>query len=166
MTESTARLATVDEVMATYAITSSPVKRIVFLSLGLIFIVFAIIGIWVPGWPTVSWAVPAAFFFSMSSPSLFRWTLENRWFGVAIFEYYATGKTVPKHAKYGIAGFITASTLLSAYGVWEVSVRGDGALFQPSTWTGADPGFGPATVLLTGLIGVWFILIRVRTRTA
>ncbi|MEE3090465.1 MAG: DUF454 family protein, partial [Candidatus Thermoplasmatota archaeon] len=65
--------------MATYAITSSPVKRIVFLSLGLIFVVFAIIGIWVPGWPTVSWAVPAAFFFSMSSPGLFRWTLENRW---------------------------------------------------------------------------------------
>ena len=48
MTESTIRLASVDEVMATYAITSSPVKRIVFLSLGLIFVVFAIIGIWVP----------------------------------------------------------------------------------------------------------------------
>ena len=98
MTEAMVRLATVDEVMATYAITSNPVKRFVFLSLGLIFIVFAVIGIWVPGWPTVSWAVPAAFFFSMSSPRLFRWTLENRWFGAAIFEYYATGKTVPKHA--------------------------------------------------------------------
>lgn len=158
------RLSSVDEVMATYAISASPVKRVVFLSLGLVFIVFAVIGIWVPGWPTVSWAVPAAFFFSMSSPRLFRWTMENRWFGNAIFDYYATGKTVPKHAKYGIAGFITASTLLSAYGVWEVSVRGEGVLSQPSTWNGADPGFGPATVLLVGLVGVWFILIRVRTR--
>lgn len=167
MTEATSsRLTDVDEVMATYAITASPVKRIAYLALGLIFIVFAIIGIWVPGWPTVSWAVPAAFFFSMSSPKLFRWTLENRWFGSAIFEYYATGKTVPKHAKYGIAGFITASSLLSAYGVWAVSVRGDGTLFRPATWSGADPGFGPATVLLVGLIGVWFILIRVRTREA
>ena len=109
MAGASARLSTVDEVMATYAITSAPLKRIVFLALGLIFIVFAIIGIWVPGWPTVSWAVPAAFFFSMSSPRLFRWTLVNRWFGAAIFEYYATGKTVPKHAKYGIAAFITAS---------------------------------------------------------
>ena len=159
------RLSTVDEVMAKYAITSTPVKRVVFLSLGLIFILFAIIGIWVPGWPTVSWAVPAAFFFSMSSPRLFRWTLENRWFGSALFEYYATGKTVPKHAKYGIAGFIALSTLLSAYGVWAVSVRGDGDLLHPSTWNGADPGFGPATVLAAGLVGVWFILIQVRTRT-
>ena len=165
MTAASARLSSVDEVMATYAITSSPVKRVVFVSLGMVFIVLAIIGIWLPGWPTVSWAVPAAFFFSMSSPNLFRWTLENRWFGSAMFEYYATGKTVPKHAKYGIAAFITASTLLSAYGVWEVSVRGNGVLLQPSTWTGADPGFGPATVLVAGLIGVWFILARVRTRT-
>tara|TARA_B100000925_G_scaffold288560_1_gene269772 strand:+ start:2800 stop:3300 length:501 start_codon:yes stop_codon:yes gene_type:complete len=166
MTAASARLSSVDEVMATYAITSSPIKRVIFISFGLLFILFAVVGIWVPGWPTVSWAVPAAFFFSMSSPSLFRWTLENRWFGSAIFEYYATGKTVPKHAKYGIAAFITASTLLSTYGVWEVSVRGNGVLLQPSTWTGSDPGFGPATVLVTGLIGVWFILARVQTRTS
>jgi hypothetical protein len=82
-----------------------------------------------------------------------------------LFEYYATGKTVPKHAKYGIAGFIALSTLLSAYGVWAVSVRGAGELLRPSTWNGADPGFGPATVLAAGLVGVWFILIQVRTRT-
>ena len=159
------RSSTVDEVMATYAITSSPVKRIVFLSLGLIFVVFAIIGIWVPGWPTVSWAVPAAFFFSMSSSRLFRWTLENRWFGSPMFEYYATGKSVPMHAKYGIAGFIALSTLISAYGVWAMSVRGDGFFLHPPTWNGADPGFGPATVLAAGLVGIWFILIQVRTRT-
>ena len=60
---------------------------------------FAIIGIWVPGWPTVSWAVPAAFLFSYSSERMFRWTLMNRFFGSAMFDYYATGKTVPSQAK-------------------------------------------------------------------
>jgi len=159
------RLSTVEAVLDRYAVDASPVKRTLYVGLGFIFVVFAIIGVWVPGWPTVSWAVPAAFFFSVSSRRLFTWTLTNRWFGPAIFEYYATGKTVPKHAKMGIAAFITASSLLSAYGVWAVSVRGDeGRLFEPASWTGADPGFGPATVLVVGLIGVWFILGKVRTR--
>jgi len=36
---------------------------------------------------------------------------------------------------------------------------------HPSTWNGADSGFGPVTVLAAGLVGVWFILIQVRTRT-
>ena len=73
---------------------------------------------------------------------------------------------VPKHAKLGIAVFILLSTLLSAYGVWAVSTRGDGTLLEPATWDGADPGFGASTILLVGLIGIWFILRVVRTRPA
>ena len=70
-----------------------------YVLLGCLFILFAIIGIWVPGWPTVSWAVPAAYLFSISNERLFRWTLTNRWFGSALFDYYVTGKTLPKHVK-------------------------------------------------------------------
>lgn len=164
MTEGHERLDSVEAVLERYAVDASPIKKALYVGIGFVFVVFAIIGIWIPGWPTVSWAVPAAFFFSISSRSLFAWTLTNKWFGAAIFEYYATGKTVPKHAKMGIAAFITLSTLLSSYGVWAVSVRGNGRLLEPSSWSGADPGFGPATILAVGLIGVWFILGKVRTR--
>ena len=89
------RLQTIDEVVEKYCVASSPAKSKLYVGLGMMFLGFAIIGIWVPGWPTVSWAVPAAFLFSMSSEKMFRLTLTNRYFGAAMFEYYATGKTIP-----------------------------------------------------------------------
>ena len=158
------RLQSVDEIVETYSVSSSPTKSRIYSILGCIFIVFAIIGIWVPGWPTVSWAVPAAYFFSISSEKLFRWTLTNQYFGSSIFEYYATGKTLSRHAKYGIASLIAVMTSSSAYFVWLVSTKGDGVLSDPSSWNGADPGFGAGVTILVGIIGVWYVGIKVPTR--
>ena len=81
------KLQSVDDIIQKYSVDNKPIKRILYLSLGSLFLLFAVIGIWVPGWPTVSWAVPAAFFFSLSNKKLFKWTLTNRFFGSAIFEY-------------------------------------------------------------------------------
>ncbi len=158
------RLETIDEVVEKYCVASSPAKSKLYVGLGMMFLGFAVIGIWVPGWPTVSWAVPAAFLFSMSSEKMFRLTLTNRYFGAAMFEYYATGKTIPKHAKYGTVGLIALMTGVSSYFVWLVSTKGDGVLGDPSTWNGADPGFGAGTVILVGLIGMWYVGFRVPTR--
>ena len=158
------RLQSVDDILETYSVSSSPTKSRLYSILGCIFIAFAIIGIWVPGWPTVSWAVPAAYFFSISSEKLFRWTLTNQYFGSSIFEYYATGKTLPRHAKYGIASLIAVMTSSSAYFVWLVSTRGDGVLSDPSSWNGADPGFGAGVTILVGIVGVWYVGIKVPTR--
>tara|TARA_B100000029_G_C17559196_1_gene952719 strand:+ start:1301 stop:1825 length:525 start_codon:yes stop_codon:yes gene_type:complete len=158
------RLQTIDEVVEKYCVASSPAKSRFYVGLGMMFLGFAVIGIWVPGWPTVSWAVPAAFLFSMSSEKMFRITLTNRYFGTAMFEYYATGKTIPKHAKYGTIGLIALMTSVSSYFVWLVSTKGDGVLSNPSSWSGADPGFGAGTVIIVGLIGVWYVGFRVPTR--
>ncbi|MEC7639917.1 MAG: DUF454 family protein [Candidatus Thermoplasmatota archaeon] len=157
-------LRSVDEIVDRYSVENSSFKSKLYIGLGSMFVVFAIAGIWIPGWPTVSWAVPAAFLFSLSSPRLFRWSLTNRFFGAALFQYYATGKTIPGHAKTAIALIIITMTLLSSYGVWAVSTRGDGSLFDPRTWNGADPGYGASTILIVGIIGVWYVLTRVRTR--
>lgn len=157
-------LQSIDEVVERYSVASSPAKSRFYSVLGCVFIVFAIIGIWVPGWPTVSWAVPAAYFFSISSERLFRWTLTNQYFGASIFEYYATGKTLPQHAKYGIVSLIAIMASSSAYFVWLVSTKGDGVLSDPSSWNGADPGFGAGFTILVGIIGVWYVGIRVPTR--
>ena len=158
------RLQSIDEVVERYSVASSPAKSRFYSVLGCVFIVFAIIGIWVPGWPTVSWAVPAAYFFSISSERLFRWTLTNQYFGASIFEYYAKGKTLPKHTKYGIVSLIAIMASSSAYFVWLVSAKGDGVLSDPSSWNGADPGFGAVFTILVGIIGVWYVGIRVPTR--
>ena len=54
------RLDQVDYIIAKYYVASGSFKRKFYVVLGSLFVVFAIIGIWIPGWPTVSWAVPAA----------------------------------------------------------------------------------------------------------
>ena len=158
------RLKTIDEIVEKYCVSSSQLKSKIYVSLGCLFVLFAIIGIWVPGWPTVSWAVPAAFLFSLSNEKLFRWTLTNNYFGSSMFEYYATGKTLPNHVKYIIAFSIFLMSLLSAYFVWLVSTKGDGVLQDPSSWNGADPGFGSATIIFVGLIGIWYVLLQVKSR--
>ncbi len=158
------RLQTVDEIVEHYCVASTPGKSRLYVGLGTLFLAFAVIGIWIPGWPTVSWAVPAAFLFSLSSERMFRKTLTNPYFGAAMFEYYASGKTVSQHAKYVTVGFIALMASLSAYFVWYVSTRGEGVLTEPATWNGADPGFGVGTIILVGIIGMWYVGFKVPTR--
>ena len=158
------RLETLDEIVDTYFSASTPLKSKLYVGGGCLFVVFAIIGIWIPGWPTVSWAVPAAFLFSLSSEKLFRWSLTNPYFGKPLFDYYATGKTLPAHVKNIVASFIPLMSLSSAYFVWLVSTKGDGELSDPSSWNGADPGFGSATIIFVGLIGTWYVLFKVKSR--
>ena len=158
------KISTVDEVVELYFSSSTPLRSKIYVILGLVFVFFAIIGIWIPGWPTVSWAVPAAFLFSLSSEKLFRWTLTNDYFGLVLFDYYASEKTLPNHVKRIIALFILGMSLVSSYFVWLVSTKGDGKLFIISSWNGADPGFGFSTIILVGLIGIWYILFQVKSR--
>ena len=158
------RIESLDEIVERYCVSSNPVLRRLYFGLWLLFIGFAIIGIWVPGWPTVSWAVPAAFLFSYSSERMFRWTMTNRFFGTVMFEYYATGKTIPRHAKSGIIALIGLMSTTSAIFVWYVSTLGEGVVSDPSSWDGADPGFGSITIILVGIVGAWYVASKVSVR--
>ena len=161
---SSKKLESIDEIVEEYSVSSSPLKSKIYVSLGCLFVLFAIVGIWIPGWPTVSWAVPAAFLFSLSNERLFRWSLTNKYFGKSMFDYYATGKTLPDHVKYIIAFLIFLMSSSSSYFVWLVSTKGDGVLQDPSSWNGADPGFGSWTIIIVGVIGVWYVLSQVKSR--
>ncbi|MEE2630283.1 MAG: DUF454 family protein [Candidatus Thermoplasmatota archaeon] len=158
------RLETIDEVVDAYCVASSPSKSKLYVGIGSILLVFAFVGIWVPGLPTVSFAVPAAFLFSLSSERMFRLTLTNRFFGEALFEYYATGKTIPAHAKYTTIAMIGIMTALSSYFVWYVSTKGEGAIGDPASWNGPDPGFGAVSIILVGLLGMWYVGFKVPSR--
>ena len=158
------RVGSIDELVERYCVSSNPFLSRLYIGLGFLFVGFAIIGLWIPGWPTVSWAVPAAFLFSYSSEKMFRWTLTNRFFGAAMFEYYATEKTVPRHARTGIIVLIALMSTASAAFVWYISTLGDGELYDPSSWNGADPGFGAVTIILAGLFGIIYVATRVRIR--
>lgn len=159
------RLLTVDAVVEKYCVSNNRLKSIVYQSLGIIFTFFALIGIFVPGWPTVSWAVPAAFLFSLSNEKLFRWSMTNKFFGSRIFDYYATGKTLPQHVKIIIMSMVATMTIISTYFVWYVSTKGDGQLLKPDTWSGADKyALGSITIAVVGFIGILYIWFFVKTR--
>ncbi len=142
------KLESVDAIVDRYARKVGPGKRKIFVFIGIIFVIFAFIGIFIPGWPTVSWAVPAAYLFSISNERLFRWSLTNRFFGAALFDYYSTGKTIPKHAKMWIIVMVTVMSVLS---IWLTTVAG-------------DPGYGQVTIAIAWVVGVWWLYAKVETR--
>jgi len=141
-------LRTIDEIVEKYARQTTPLRRKLYVGIGIIFVICAIIGIWIPGWPTVSWMVPAAYLFSISDEKLFRWSLTNKMFGAKLSEYYANGKSLPKHAKQGIIALIT---LMSALSIYITDVSG-------------DPGYGQVTIAVIWAMGIWWIARKVPTR--
>ena len=155
----------VEDIIDRYYVGSTSYKRKIYVFLGCLFVVFSIIGMWIPGWPTVSWAVPAAFLFSVSNKRLFRWSLTNRYFGKQLLTYYVAGKTLTKHVKLIVMSMIFFMSLLSSYFVWQISTRGDGVMMDPSTWSGKDSsGYGAITVLFLGFFGVMYVFVMVKSR--
>ncbi len=128
--------------------TKNPIARVIWVILGSIFVVFAYIGTFIPGWPTVSWLVLAAFCYARSSKRMFKWLLTNPLFGKALLNYYQNGKALPYHSKVLIAGMISIMSLISIY-----------ILFMKTN----DPGFGQAAIALIGMVGSWFVGWKVPT---
>jgi hypothetical protein len=82
-----------------------------------------------------------------------------------MFDYYATGKSLPKHVKYIIMAMVGIMTTISAYLVWYVSTKGDGTLLDTDSWNGADNyAMGSITILFIGLIGMIYVRYFVNTR--
>ena len=56
-------------------------------------------------------------------------------------------------------------TTASAYFVWYVSTKGDGTLFNMSSWNGADQyALGSLTIIVVGLMGIVYVLTMVKSR--
>ncbi|MBT5391760.1 MAG: YbaN family protein [Euryarchaeota archaeon] len=121
--------------------------RGLWISIGSIAVLFAVIGVFIPGWPTTSWLVLSAYCYARSSQKMFRWLLTNRMFGGALLEYYRTGRSLPFHSKIVIAGIICLASVAS---IWAITKAG-------------DPGFGQSLVAIVAIVGVWWIGWRVPT---
>ena len=63
-------------------------KRFLFNLLGCIFVIFGVIGIFVPLWPRTPFALAAAIFFAKANPKLHKWLLGTRLFGPYLDNYY------------------------------------------------------------------------------
>lgn len=133
------------QVLAHHKPSANPIVRIVWIVVGSVFVVFAGIGVFLPGWPTTSWLVAAAYCYGRSSQNLFRWLLTNRAFGSLLLNYYRSGRALPLHSKIAICGLIG---LVSAASIWYITILG-------------DPGFGQTTIAIIAVIGIWWVGWRV-----
>ena len=95
-------------------------KRLVFISLGLIFLALGIIGYFLPGLPGTIWLIISASFFVRSSDRLYNFVLQNRFFGRQIKGFLETGQ-MPLRAKilalFFMWVFTISSLLFAPYGL-------------------------------------------------
>ena len=134
-------------VLAEHKPSANPLVRSIWIVIGSIFVFFAGIGVFLPGWPTTSWLVAAAYCYGRSAQRLFRWLLTNRLFGSSLLGYYRSGRALPLHSKIVICGLIA---MVSLFSIWYITILG-------------DPGFGQTTIAIVAVIGVWWVGWRVPT---
>ncbi len=137
----------VEKILSEHKPSSNPISRTLWVFVGSLFVGFAVIGVFLPGWPTTSWLVAAAYCYARSSQRMFKWLLTNRLFGNSLLDYYRAGKALPLHSKIFICGFIA---LISGFSIWGLTRAG-------------DPGFGQTTIVIVALIGIWWVGWRVPT---
>ena len=137
----------IQRVLGEHKPSRNPFVRGLWIVIGSLGVVFAVIGIFVPGWPTTSWLVLSAYCYAHSSQKMFKWLLTNRMFGAGLLEYYRTGKSLPFHSKVVIAGIICIASVGS---IWIITKAG-------------DPGFGQTLIAVVAIIGVWWVGWKVPT---
>jgi uncharacterized membrane protein YbaN (DUF454 family) len=137
----------IQRVLGEHKPSRNPFVRGLWIVIGSLGVVFAVIGIFVPGWPTTSWLVLSAYCYARSSQKMFKWLLTNRMFGAGLLEYYRTGKSLPFHSKVVIAGIICIASIGS---IWIITKAG-------------DPGFGQTLIAVVAIIGVWWVGWKVPT---
>lgn len=137
----------IEGILAEHKPSANPVSRVLWVVSGSLFVAFAVIGVFLPGWPTTSWLVAAAYCYARSSQRMFKWLLTNRLFGNILLDYYRAGKALPLHSKIFICGFIA---LVSGFSIWGLTKAG-------------DPGFGQTTIVIVAIIGIWWVGWKVPT---
>ena len=121
--------------------------RLMWISLGSIFVAIGTIGIFVPGLPTTVFMLLAAACYVRSSDKLYNWLIKNKTFGKYIKDY-REGKGMPKRAKFLALLMMTIFVSLAVLPFSPISI--------PNIMV-------RIVVLLIGLIGFYYVTYRVKT---
>lgn len=73
-------------------------KKSIYLSLGIFFVLLGLLGVFLPLLPTTPFIILATFFFSQSSETCHRWLLNNRVFGPVLYNW-EKNRCIPLFAK-------------------------------------------------------------------
>ncbi len=118
--------------------------RLVYLISGLSCVAMGGVGVFVPGLPTTVFFIMAAWCFSRSSKRLENWVLNLPGIGPMVRDY-RSGLGMPRKAKIAaIACIVIAVSLSAGFAISNLAVR--------------------LLVVAVGLIGVWYVGLRVPTR--
>lgn len=115
-------------------------KRLLFIIIGLICLGFGIIGYVIPGMPGTIWLIIAAALFVRSSDRLYKFVVNNRFFGRQVRGFLETGE-IPLKAK-----------ILSLSSMWLFSIIS--IFLTPYNW------MFKASILLLSIIGTIYIISR------
>ena len=121
--------------------------RLMWISLGSIFVAIGTLGIFVPGLPKTDFMLLAAACYVRSSDKLYNWLIKNKTFGKYIKDY-REGKGMPRRAKFlaliMMPIFVSLAVLpFSPISIPNVILR--------------------IVVLIIGLIGFYYVSYRVKT---
>lgn len=99
------------------------IKRLLFVTLGTIFLVVGIVGILVPVLPTTPFLLLAASFYARGSKKFHNWLVNNRILG-AYLKHYVNGKGMPLRVKlFTILLLWTAISFTVVFVIDELVVR-------------------------------------------
>ena len=121
--------------------TKNPLKKVLWISLGILFVGLGAIGVVIPGLPTTPFLILAAACFIRSSQRLYDWLIQNKTFGPYLKDY-REGKGIPKKAK------ILAVSMIIIFVSYSVFFAIDNLTLK-------------ITVGVLGLIGLFYVLLRV-----
>ena len=133
---------------ANVKLSPSPLKRALWLCLGMLFLSLGMFGVLLPGLPTTPFMLLAAACFTRSSKRFYNWLLNNPLFGDKV-RRYREGHGIPPRIKLiavSLAGLFVGYAALFGIPSELLSLR--------------------ITVASVGIFGVWFILSRPTDRGA
>ena len=121
--------------------TSNPLAKLMWVSLGSLFVGLGAIGVIVPGLPTTPFLILAAACYIRSSQRLYDWLISNKRFGPYLKDY-REGKGIPRKAKrLAVVMIVVFVSFSVVFGIEDLTLK--------------------IVVGLLGLIGLLFVLFKV-----
>ena len=121
--------------------TSNPLAKLMWVSLGSLFVALGAIGVIVPGLPTTPFLILAAACYIRSSQRLYDWLISNKRFGPYLKDY-REGKGIPRKAKrLAVVMIVVFVSFSVVFGIEDLTLK--------------------IAVGLLGLIGLLYVLFKV-----
>ena len=97
-------------------------KKKLYIAFGFLAVALAIIGVFIPGLPTVPFLLVALFCFERSSKKYHDMIMNNKYFGPVLQDYYS-GKGLTSSVKIKAVLFLSCGMIFSIYKIQNLHVR-------------------------------------------